>query len=108
MAKIVSMQVEGDDQLEYASWSPGRYPSGLCLYLDEDACEKLGIARSLKAGTQLTISGKAVVTSSTESLERDGDDKGTDVSLQIQFTDLGVNVQGVMRNAAEFLYGKGE
>lgn len=103
MAKLTSMKREGGDN--YAEYNPGQYPGGLCLYLDEDQCEALGISKALKAGTQVSISASAIVTSATESLERDGDDKGTDVSLSLQITDLGVTVQGVMRNAAKELYG---
>lgn len=105
MAKLVNMKREGDEYEAMPSYSTEAYPYGLCLYLNEDQCEKLGISKALKPGTQVTISAKAVVTSATESLERDGDDKGNDVSLSIQITDLGVSANGVMRNAAAELYG---
>ena len=49
-------------------------------------------------------SASAVVTSATERLEDDGDDKGNDVSLQVQITDMGCQVAGTMRNAAAELY----
>ncbi|MFA6051555.1 MAG: capsid staple protein [Methylobacter sp.] len=101
-----SMKREADSDECCGGWTPSNYPGGLCLYLDEDQCEKLGLTKALKAGTQVTLTAKAVITSSTESLERDGDDKGTDVCLSLQITDLGVNAQGVMKNAAEMLYGK--
>lgn len=107
MAKLIDMKRESGDT-GFDTYTPPNYPGGLCLYLDEDQCEALGIAKALKAGTQVTLQAKAIVTSSTESLERDGDDKGTDVSLSLQITDLGVTVQGVVRNAAEQLYGSGQ
>ncbi|WP_369952275.1 capsid staple protein [Ralstonia syzygii] len=107
MGKMVSMKREADD-LAYSEWTPAAYPCGLCLYLDEEQCEALGIDKALKAGTQVTLQAKAIITSATESLERDGDDKGSDVSLSLQITDLGVTVQGVLRNAADVLYGKTE
>ena len=97
--KLVNMKSDTDDG------SSASYPYGLCLYLSEDQCEALGISKALKPGTQLTISAKAIVTSATESLERDGDDKGNDVSLNVQITDLGVQANGVVRNAAAELYG---
>lgn len=107
MAKMVSMKRDTGDTA-YAEWSPSAYPYGLCLYLDEEQCEALGIDKALKAGTQVTIQAKAIVTSATESLERDGDAKGIDVSVSLQITDMGVTVQGVLRNAAEMLYGSSE
>lgn len=105
---LVSLKKQGDDYDYLMPYNPGNYPSGLCLYLDEDVCEALGIAKALKAGTELTIQAKAVVASATESLENDKDDKGNDVSLQIQITDMSVKAGGVMRNAAEELYGKAD
>ena len=86
-------------------WTPSNYPGGMSIYLNEDQCEKLGIGKALKPGTEVTITARAIVESSTESLERDNDDVGNDVSLQLQITDLGLKVQGVVRNAAQELYG---
>lgn len=100
--KLANMASKQEDNWEY---NPPVYPYGLKLYLDEDQCEALGITKALKAGTGLALSAKAIVASATESLESDGDDKGIDVSLSIQITELGVSVNGVIRNAAELLYG---
>lgn len=102
---LTNMKRTSDDGMCCGGWTPSNYPGGLSLYLDEDQCEKLGISKALKAGTEIGITAKAVVTSATESLERDGDDKGNDVSLSIQITDMGVKVAGVMRDAAKELYG---
>jgi hypothetical protein len=103
--KIVDMKADSDDTAQ--GYAGPTYPSGLRLYLDEDLCERLGITKTLKPGTVLTISAKAVVESSTEALERDGDDAGNDVSLQLQITDLGCQPAGAMRNAAAELYKAG-
>ena len=103
--KTVNMKCdEGGDGGAYPT-PAGPYPYGLCLSLDDDICEKLGISTALKPGTVLTIQASAVVTSATERLEDDGDDKGNDVSLQVQITDMGCQVNGTMRNAAAELYG---
>lgn len=104
---LVSMKREKDDDMCCGGWTPSNYPGGLCLYIDEDQCEVLGLNKALKAGTEVSLSAKAIVTSATESLERDGDDKGTDVSLSLQITDMNVKVLGVVRNAADTLYGEG-
>ncbi|WP_334157914.1 capsid staple protein [Oryzomicrobium sp.] len=106
MGKLIDMKREAGDA-GLSDYTPPNYPGGLCLYLNEEQCEALGISKALKAGTQVSLQAKAVVTSATESLERDGDDKDADVSLSLQITDLGVTVQGVLRNAAEVLYGSG-
>lgn len=87
-------------------YTPSQYPGGLCLYLDEDTCEKLGIPGALTPGTVIGITAQAIVTNATESLEADGDDKGNDVSMSLQITDLSLVAGGVASNAAEELYGK--
>lgn len=84
-----------------------RYGYGLRIYLDCDACEALGIGKALRAGTQVKIQATAVVVSSTESLESDGDDAGNDISLSLQITDMGLEAGAVLRNAAAVLYGEG-
>lgn len=107
MAKLTSMACDADDEgLAYApSYRMPNYPYGLCIYLDEDQCEKLGIGKALKAGTEVTITAKAIVCSSTESLSQELDEKGNDVSLSLQITDMGVTAGGVVRSAADMLYG---
>ena len=102
--KTVSMKYDSDEAMEASYVGQSAYPYGLCLSLNEDQCEKLGISKALKPGTVLTIQASAVVTSATERLEDDGDDKGNDVSLQVQITDMGCQVAGTMRNAAAELY----
>lgn len=104
--KVVSMKRQDSGDNEIIGYRPEQYPYGLTLCLNEDQCEALCISKALKAGTQVTLSAKAIVTSATESLERDGDDKGNDVSLSIQITDLGMSVAGIVRNAAKELYGE--
>lgn len=104
MAKLIDMRTESEGH-GAEPYTPPRYPGGLRLYLSEDQCEALGLTKALRAGTALAVNARAIVTSSTESLERDGDDKGPDISLSMQITDLAVTPQGVERNAAARLYG---
>ena len=103
--KLTSMQKSADDNDSISYCMPAKYGYGLTLYLDEEQCEKLGISNALKAGTQVTLQASAIVTTATESLERDGDDKGTDINLSLQITDLGITPGNVLKNAADMLYG---
>jgi len=103
--KMLSMKKDCDDMGEAAYCMPAKYGYGLTLHLDEDQCESLGISKALKAGTQVTLQAIAIVTSATESLERDGDDKGTDVSICLQITDMGLTTGSTLKNAANLLYG---
>jgi len=105
--KLTSMKKEQDDNGAMAYCCSEKFGYGLTLYLDEDQCEALGISKALKAGTQVTLQAVAIVTSATESLERDGDDKGTDVSLSLQITELGLTANGTLKNADKLLYGSG-
>lgn len=103
--KLVSMKREAREGLAPEAYSMPNYAGGLCLYLDDDQCEMLGLAKAPKPGTQVSIRAQAVVTTSSASLERDGDDAGPAVSLHLQITDMGVEAAGVLRNAAQVLYG---
>ena len=102
--KTINLKRE-DDETYAIPMGADKYSYGLRIYLCEDDCEKLGITKAVRAGSQVRLQAVGVVVSSTESVESDGDDKGNDVSLSIQITDLGVEVQGVLRNAAAELYG---
>lgn len=102
--KLVSLKNVSDDS-DYASMPREQYGYGLRIYLDDDQCEALGITKALRAGTQVKIQATAIVCSSTESVEDDGDDAGPDVSLSLQITDMGLEAGTVLRNAAEVLYG---
>ena len=102
--KIVSLKNTSDDAT-CAPMQMAQYGYGLRICLDDDACEALGITKALRAGTQVTLSAKAIVVSSTESVEDDGDDAGNDISLTLQITDLGLEAGPMLRNAAQILYG---
>lgn len=102
--KLINMKSDPESTEVYGC---NQYGYGLTLCLNEDQCEALGISKALKAGTQVTLQANAIVTSATESLERDGDDKGTDVNLSLQITELGLTTNGTLRNAANLLYGSG-
>lgn len=101
------MKCDSDDEDGmscYPSYRAPNYPYGLSICLDEDQCEKLGISKALKAGTEVTITARAIVSRSTESVD-DDNDGGNDVSMTLQITDLSLKAQGVVRNAAAELYG---
>ena len=105
--KLTSLKNAGD--VDYCTpYTPPNYSGGLCLWLSEDQCEALGITKALAAGTQVKIQAVGIVTTCTESVERDGDDAGPDISLSIQITDMGLEAVGKVRNAAEVLYGKAD
>lgn len=104
--KLANLKNAAD--VDYAvPYTPPNYPGGLCLYLTEEQCEVMGITEALRAGTQVRIQAIGIVTTCSEALERDGDgdDAGPGISLSVQITDMGIEAQGVVRNAAKMLYG---
>lgn len=95
---LVSMKT--DDSGCMADCTPNPYGYGLCLRLNDDQCEALGIKAPLAAGAVVTIQARAVVTEATARTEADGDDKGPDISLGLQITDMALS-QASMRSAGE-------
>ena len=104
--KLISMKVESNDGLpnEYCDRS---YGYGLSLYLNSEQCEALGISETIKPGTQVTLQAMAIITNASESIDREGDDAGTDISLSLQITDLGIEAGAPLKDAAKKLYGSG-
>lgn len=97
--KLVSMKRDSEGDC----WGPetNRFGYGLQLNLDDDQCEALGITKTVPVGTKVSLQGVAIVVRSGECLESDG--KGVTVSMQI--TDLGMQMQGKASNAAQMIYG---
>lgn len=109
--KLTNMALDKDERKEYAMLGGSddmapKYPYCLTLYLGEDEFDKLGIKNAFPPGTIVKIEALGIIQSSTESVERDGDDSGNDVSSSIQITDLGIEPQGTATDAATRLYGK--
>lgn len=88
---LVSMK---SDDSGMADCAPNPYGYGLRLSLNDDQCEALGIKTPLAAGAVVTIQARAVVTRATQSMEADNDDKGPDVSLELQITDMALKPGG--------------
>lgn len=87
---LVSMKTDGG-MSETVAESP--YGYGLCLHLNDDQCEALGIKQPLAAGAVVMLTARAFVREATARAEEDGDDKGPDVSLGLQITDMEVKPQ---------------
>lgn len=102
---MVSMKVEED---HYECCEPNQYGYGLSLYLNEERCEMLGIKTPIKPGTKVTINAMAVVIMATESAELDGDDKGNDITINLQITDLELTGTKAGVDAATALYGSAD
>lgn len=87
--KMASMKIDPKERekryKESVAVDAPTYPYGLCLHLDDEAMEKLGMATLPQVGKQVLVYALADVTSVSEN-ESEGSGKRQSVSLQI--TDL--------------------
>lgn len=103
--KMVNLKrADGDEAM--AACPIEQYGYGLRIYLDQEQCEALGITSAPKPGTQVKLQAVGIITQSSSNVDMDNDSpSGTEVSLSIQITDMGLETGTVMRNAAQVLYG---
>jgi hypothetical protein len=88
---LVSMKTDDSCAVDC---SPNPYGYGLRLRLNDDQCEALGIKAALAAGAAVMVTARAVVTEATQRMEADGDDKGPDITLELQITDMAIKAGG--------------
>ena len=79
------------------------YPYGLCLHLDQDQLEKLGITSLPAVGAEMTITAKVFV-KGTSAYETQG---GKDMTVDLQITDMEIGESESKRTTdqATALYG---
>jgi hypothetical protein len=103
---MVNMKMSAEERKEYepatVESSAPDYPYGLCIHLDDDALEKLGITSMPAVGTEVMVMAKAVV-KGTSAYARNGEADHRSVELQITDMELGQSSAG--GNAAATLYG---
>ena len=103
---MVNMKMSRDEAKEYtlgAEVDDGpQYPYGLCIRLNDDSLEKLGITSLPKVGTEMTITAKVIV-KSVSAYDRMNGEAEQDVELQI--TDMEIGAGKTQNDAAQSLYG---
>lgn len=104
---LVNMKMSSDEAKEYNTVDGGmtdapEYPYGLCIRLDDDALEKLGMTALPAIGTEMMVMAKVIV-KSTSAYSRQGGEDHKDVELQI--TDLEIGAVSASKDAAGALYG---
>ena len=82
------VNMKQDSDAVCAPCPPEAYPYGLRICLNDDACEKLGIAGPIKAGTKLTVRAVTTVVMCREELEADDPAAKSEVYLDLQITDM--------------------
>jgi len=88
---------------EYEKDEP-QYPYGLCINLSKEDLEKLGITSLPKVGSEMMITAKAFVKSTSE---YDTQGAGKEMSVSLQITDMGLGQTDEAQNndRASKLYG---
>lgn len=81
-----------------------KYPYGLCLHLDKDTMEKLGMTDIPEVGAEFKIVAKAVVKSTYKSESMDNE---VHKSVDLQITDMALKFEDT-RSDSEIMYGKGK
>jgi len=93
MPKLASMKRTPEDIRQDQGESPSieaiapDYPYGLCIHMDRDEMDKLGMTDMPKVGTELTLCAKVKVTRVSQSAVEGADEEA---SIDMQITDLGV------------------
>lgn len=63
------------------------YPYGLCIHLDKDELDKLGMKELPKVGTEMPVTAVAKVTRVSQSAVEGADEQ---TSIDLQITDMGL------------------
>jgi hypothetical protein len=88
MTSLINMQQSAEEAKEYTQPSVDeapKYPWGLCITLNDDSLEKLGVKTLPAAGTVVTIVARAEVSGVRENQTQGGK---TEASLDLQITDM--------------------
>ena len=93
MAKLISMKRSEKDKREDAGEAAPMeaiapdYPWGLCLHLDKDELDKLGITELPEVGTNMSLEAKITVTRVSQSASS-GPEAEEYTSIDLQVTDM--------------------
>lgn len=100
---LINMQQTAEEAKEYtepkASDAP-KYPWGLCITLNDDSLEKLGVDTLPAVDTVVTIVAKAQVSRTSEYQTQGGENQR---SIDLQITDM--QLGGLGNDVASKLYG---
>jgi hypothetical protein len=94
--KMVSMKRTADDKRGDEMAGPSieatapDYPYGLCLRMDKDELDKLGIKDLPKVGTKMMMMAKVKVTRVSQSAAEGADDE---TNVEYQITDIGLEAE---------------
>lgn len=104
---MINMAMSPEEKAEYAQPSimndSPDYPYGLCITIDNESLEKLGIPIP-EAGSFVMIQARAKVMNVNQRPD-DDDDGSPETTIQLQITDMEVGPDSGAKSTAEKLYG---
>ena len=101
MKNLINMKKTEEMPEKYEDMDEPAYPYGLCITLDAEQLNKLGITALPKVGSEMYVHAKAYV-KSTSAYETQG---GKDMSVSLQITDLELEGLDRQTDRAEAMYG---
>lgn len=108
MPTLINMTLTQDEakQENEVNPDPPKYPWGLCLTLNDDSLDKLGMDKLPEIGTKMRLVAMVEVTGVSASTYQGAEEKRSSVDLQV--TDMSIDDGGAdtMSRAADTLYGK--
>lgn len=108
MSDLVSMKIDPAKREDYAKPSTLAdapvYPYGLCVHLDGEVMEKLGMKTLPAAGTDLRLTAKVTVTSVSENSYSTAGKTETRQSMSVQITAMALDATS--SDTAKSLYGE--
>lgn len=102
MADMKISKTEAKEQALGIEMDAPEYPYGLCISLEKDQLEKLGITELPKVGAKMMVHANAVV----KSVSAYDTQSGSDQRVELQITEMEL-ASGEAKDPAEIMYGKG-
>lgn len=98
---MINMAREASDtEEEYPTSGQSKYPYGLCIHLDDDTLQKLGITTPPAVGSSMLLQAQVMVTSTSSDVMNDGEVEGR---LTLQITDMELSMPA--KTASNVLWG---
>lgn len=102
---LINMQMSKEEAKEYSQpteLDAPQYPYGLCIDLNDDSLEKLGLTQLPTVGSEMMIQAKVVVTSVSSNQTQGGE---AEARASLQITDMELVGKDTSKSAASKLYG---
>ncbi len=102
MVNMKHSREEAKEYTEASAMDEPQYPYGLCINLHDDELQKLGITSLPKVGSEMTITAKVFVKSTSAYNTQKGE---SEMSVDLQITDMEISPAQSSSSQASMLYG---